>query len=62
MKHFLILFVLLMAATSFSQVKTENKVVRKINIKHIDPMLLSLILQGKVSFVSPSEISVISKN
>ncbi len=65
MKKFLIVCCLLISSMSFSQdspeIRNTNKVIRKINIKHIDPMLLSLILQGKVSFVSPSEISSLIK-
>jgi len=46
----------LMAMTAFGQ---DNKVVRKIQIRHADPQLIFLLLSGKTTFSTPPELSTI---
>jgi hypothetical protein len=59
MKTFIIALIVLSACAFPQQApkKTpKNNVIRKIKIKHADPMLIMLLLQGKTTTATPSEI------
>jgi hypothetical protein len=44
----------LMAVAAFGQ---DNKIVRKIQIRHADPQLIFLLLAGQTNFNTPPEMS-----
>lgn len=53
-------FLLLSSFCSAQQsLQSQNRVVRKITIKHADPALIMLILSGKTTPLTPSEISTV---
>lgn len=65
MKHTILIFAMLFSVCAFAQeapsVKPDTKVVRKIKITHADPMLIALLLSGKLNLTSAPEISTVIK-
>jgi hypothetical protein len=64
MKKTILIALTILSTCAFAQQATpqnSEKPVRKIKIKHADPMLIALILSGKITFTTPPEISTVIK-